>query len=43
MPPQALRGVSKGYLNDYNNACKDARKAQSLGYDASKLIKVACN
>jgi hypothetical protein len=29
-------------LYDDSGACKDARKAQELGYDASQLIKMAC-
>ena len=37
------RGVSKFYLGDMIGACKDARKAQELGDDASILIKKACN
>ena len=37
------RGVSKFYLGDTIGACKDARKAQELGDDASILIKKACN
>ena len=37
------RGVAKLNTNDKQGACQDARKAQSLGYDASQLIKLACN
>ena len=37
-----FRGTLSYRLNDYNNACKDARKAQSLGYDASQLIQAVC-
>jgi tetratricopeptide (TPR) repeat protein len=37
------RGISKSRLRDYSGTCQDARKAQSLGYDASKLIKLVCN
>ncbi len=37
------RSVSKFYLGDMIGACKDARKAQELGDDASILIKKACN
>jgi tetratricopeptide (TPR) repeat protein len=37
------RGFSKYYLDDRFGACKDGRKAQELGYDASELIKYACN
>ena len=36
------RGVSKYYLNDNVSACQDARKAQELGYDASRLITKTC-
>lgn len=36
------RGVSKFYLEDLVGACKDAKKAQELGDDASVLIKRAC-
>jgi len=38
-----FRGVSKGSLSDKNGACQDGRKAQSLGYDASRIIELACN
>ncbi len=34
---------NKFYLNDFVGACQDARKAQKLGYDASSIIKNACN
>ncbi len=34
---------NKYYLNDFVGACQDARKAQKLGYDASSIIKNACN
>jgi len=37
------RGISKFYLGDLIGACKDARKAQALGDDASILIKKVCN
>jgi tetratricopeptide (TPR) repeat protein len=37
-----FRGTLSYRLSDYNNACKDARKAQSLGYDASQLIQAVC-
>ena len=37
------RAICKYYLKNTLGACQDARKAQSLGYDASKLIKAACN
>ena len=37
------RAVSKYYLDDMNGACKDARKAQELGFDASALVNSACN
>ena len=37
------RGVAKLNTNDKQGACQDARKAQSLGYDASQLIKLTCN
>ena len=37
------RGLSKYYLGDKIAACKDARKAQDLRYDASALIAAACN
>lgn len=37
------RGIAKIYLNDQNGACKDARKAQELGADASELISLICN
>lgn len=34
---------NKYYLNDFVGACQDARKAEKLGYDASSIIKNACN
>lgn len=37
-----LRAVLKGGLGDEKGACKDARKSQELGYDASKVINIAC-
>ena len=37
------RARSKAYNYDKNGACKDARKAQRLGYDASQLINIVCN
>ena len=37
------RGVAKLNTNDKQGACQDARKAQSLGYDSSQLIKLTCN
>ena len=37
------RGTVKYILKDNYGACQDARKAQSLGYDASALINAACN
>ena len=37
------RGLSKYYLGDYYGACKDARKAQELGYYASAFIEATCN
>ena len=37
------RGVAKLNSADKVGACKDAKQAQKLGYDASQLIKLACN
>ena len=37
------RAISKYYLNNIKGACKDARKAQELGYDASRFINAECN
>jgi hypothetical protein len=36
------RGISKKNLGDLTGACKDARKAQELGADASELINEVC-
>jgi tetratricopeptide (TPR) repeat protein len=34
---------NKYYLNDFVGACQNARKAEKLGFDASSIIKNACN
>ena len=34
---------NKYYLNDFIGACQNARKAEKLGFDASSIIKNACN
>ena len=39
----AGRAYSKEFLRDYNGACQDGRKAQSLGFDVSQIIENACN
>jgi tetratricopeptide (TPR) repeat protein len=36
------RGYSKHKLGERNEACKDAQKAQSLGYDSSDLVLITC-
>ena len=38
-----FRGISKALINEFNGACQDGRKANSLGYDASDLINYVCN
>ena len=38
-----FRGISKALINEFNGACQDGRKANSLGTDASDLINYVCN
>ena len=37
------RGAVKSSLGDDNGACQDGRKAQQLGFDATKLNDLVCN
>ena len=38
-----VRGFSKAKLENFKEACHDARKAKELGFDSSDLFQIVCS